>query len=229
MYYLLFFIDVVILILFIKFQEERHLCRVAQTEIVLLFFCTSGIIYELVIATSVEMFFLQENTVVKLFRAIKYLRIFFILYEWNFLSETKMILESTIAVVKTIKHMIVFWALLTIMFSIIGFNLFAYREHQQKNTLGVNFHGIMNSIIFTTLTFYNEEWDYLMFDQYPGSNGALLVIWQLISIFFGLTILSKYLMALLLKELCDKLEQKGDDFKLPVLKSMSLHSILGEE
>jgi hypothetical protein len=47
-----------------------------------------------------------------------------------------------------------------------------------------------------------------MFQQYLGA-GPLIVIWQLITICLGLTILSKYFMALLMKELGDKLDQKS--------------------
>lgn len=64
----------------------------------------------------------------------------------------------------------------------------------------ISFDGIFDSIIYTMLTFYNEEWDYIMFEQYLG-GGALVVIWQLISICVGLLLFSKYFMALLMKEL----------------------------
>ena len=61
----------------------------------------------------------------------------------------------------------------------------------------VSMDGIFNSVIFTMLTFFNEEWDYLMFEQYLGS-GVLIVIWQLVSLIVGLILFSKYFMALLM-------------------------------
>jgi len=47
-----------------------------------------------------------------------------------------------------------------------------------------------------------------MFQQYLGS-GFVIVIWQLFTICLGLTILSKYFMALLMKELGDRLDQQA--------------------
>jgi hypothetical protein len=46
-----------------------------------------------------------------------------------------------------------------------------------------------------------------MFQQYLGS-GVLMVVWQLLSLLIGLQIMSKYFMALLMKELGDKLDEE---------------------
>lgn len=45
-----------------------------------------------------------------------------------------------------------------------------------------------------------------MFQQYLGS-GALIIVWQLLSLVVGLVIMSKYFMALLMKELGDELDK----------------------
>ena len=68
---------------------------------------------------------------------------------------------------------------------------------------------MLNAIIFTMLTFYNEEWDHLMFQQFLG-NSSLIVIWQFISLFVGLILFSKYFMALLMKELDSLIDEKFD-------------------
>lgn len=91
--------------------------------------------------------------------------------------------------------------------SLVGFHLFAYRtlintstdDLDLKNGLSypISFNGVQYSFIFTILTFFNEEWDYFMFQQYLGA-GALVVIWQLFLISTGLIIVSKYFMALLM-------------------------------
>ncbi len=90
-----------------------------------------------------------------------------------------------------------------------GFHLHSYKtkvnaagelDLQNGSGFQVSMDGIFDSLIFTMLTFYNEEWDFLMFQQYLGS-GALVVIWQLISIVVGLMLFSKYFMALLMNEL----------------------------
>ena len=88
-----------------------------------------------------------------------------------------------------------------------GFHLHSYKTKVDSNGnldlvngqgFQVSMDGVFNSIIFTTLTFFNEEWDYLTFQQYLGS-GALIVIWQLISLVVGLVLFSKYFMAILMK------------------------------
>jgi hypothetical protein len=73
----------------------------------------------------------------------------------------------------------------------------------------VSFEGILNSIIFTVFAFFNEEWDWFLFEQYPGC-GALVVIWQCLTIVIGLQILSKYFMALLMNSIGEKLESENN-------------------
>ena len=49
----------------------------------------------------------------------------------------------------------------------------------------------------------------MLFEQYV-SQSVIMVIWQLIVLLVGLQILSKYFMALLMKELGDKLNEEED-------------------
>lgn len=104
--------------------------------------------------------------------------------------------------------MVIVWTIIVLTFAVVGFHLHSYKTKYNKTTgkldlqtgvgFQISFDGIFESTLFTLLTFYNEEWDYLMFQQYLG-GGSLLVIWQLISILVGLLIFSKYFMALLMK------------------------------
>ncbi len=57
--------------------------------------------------------------------------------------------------------------------------------------------------------FFNEEWDWILFEQYV-SQQVWIVIWVLIVLVIGLQILSKYFMALLMKELGDKLNEREE-------------------
>lgn len=75
---------------------------------------------------------------------------------------------------------------------------------QNGNPEEIAFEGILDSIIYTVFIFFNEEWDWFLFEQYV-SQSALVVIWQLIVLVIGLQVLSKYFMALLMKELGEKL------------------------
>lgn len=125
-------------------------------------------------------------------------------------KEARLILESTFRSLYIIRHMIIVWFIIVITFGVIGFHLHSYKTKYDKKTgkldmengkgFQISFDGIFDSIIYTMLTFYNEEWDYIMFEQSLG-GGALVVIWQLISICVGLLLFSKYFMALLMKEL----------------------------
>ena len=126
-----------------------------------------------------------------------------------FFLEAKLILESTFRSLYNIKNVVALWFLIVLTFGIIGFHLHSYKTKVDENGdldmengtgFQISFDGTFDAVIFTVLTFYNEEWDYLMFQQYLGS-GALIVIWQLISICVGLILFSKYFMALLMKEL----------------------------
>ena len=62
----------------------------------------------------------------------------------------------------------------------------------------VAFEGILDSLIYTVFIFFNEEWDWFLFEQYVNQE-FLIVIWQLIVLVIGLQVLSKYFMALLMK------------------------------
>jgi hypothetical protein len=59
-----------------------------------------------------------------------------------------------------------------------------------------------------------------MFQQYLG-GGALVVVWQLISVGVGLILFSKYFMALLMKELDNLIDHSIEDSDLAVLQSES--------
>lgn len=69
---------------------------------------------------------------------------------------------------------------------------------QNGTPRNIGFEGIVDSLIFTVFVFYNEEWDWFLFEQYLSQN-AWIVIWVLILMVIGLQVLSKYFMALLMK------------------------------
>lgn len=134
----------------------------------------------------------------------------------TFFNEARMILQSTFRSLYLIRHMIGVWCVIVVTFGLIGFHLHSYKTRVNKKTglldmqngqeFQISYDGVFDSIIYTMLTFYNEEWDYIMFEQYLG-GGALLIIWQLISICVGLLLFSKYFMALLMKELDNLIDE----------------------
>ena len=112
------------------------------------------------------------------------------------------------AVIST-KNIIFLWGTAILILALMGYELhhgktLVNEEGQLDLKNGkpfvVSYEGIYNSLIFTLLTVYNEEWDWLMFQQYLGS-GFLIVIWQILTLLVGLVLVSKYFMAMLVKEL----------------------------
>ena len=151
-------------------------------------------------------------------RSFKYLRIILLVLNSTFFTEARLILESTFRSLYRIKNVVGLWMLVVIIFGIMGFHLHSYRTKVDNNGdfsgegsgFQLSFDGLFDSVIFTMLTFYNEEWDYLMFQQYLG-GGALVVIWQLLSITIGLVLFSKYFMALLMVELDNLIDQSYEN------------------
>ncbi len=96
------------------------------------------------------------------------------------------------------------WLLVLIMFSLMGYFLFGNCNSTQgcynNNHLQATYQGIFESIITTAVIMYNEDWDYIMYEQFP-EHGYFIVVWNLIIITFGLLIISKYFMTYLLSEL----------------------------
>ena len=88
------------------------------------------------------------------------------------------------------------------IFTLVGYNLFYENTTEVK---ALSFNSVFESFIFVLLTFYNEEWDQNMFNEYP-SKGPGIVIFQFLTISVGIIIMSKYYLALLMKYLLDELD-----------------------
>lgn len=180
----------------------RRIEHYTKLEIGIWVLCTCGVLYEAVVASNLRDFISASDLPSNLLRSFKYLRIMLALLRGTFFKETRIILESIFSSLWKIKNVIGLWFCIVLLFGIAGFHLHSYRTKiDQDGNLSdngkgfqISFDGIFNSIIFTMLTFYNEEWDYLMFQQYLG-GGVLVVIWQLLSITIGLVLFSKYFMA----------------------------------
>ena len=72
----------------------------------------------------------------------------------------------------------------------------------------ISFATPYHALIFTILAVYDEEWDYLMFQEYVGS-GMIIVIWMLFTMVVGYIIFSRYLTCLL----SEKLENAIDNYE----------------
>ena len=121
----------------------------------------------------------------------------------------KKIFKAIIRAVISTKNIIFLWATVILILALMGYELHHGKtlvneegklDLQNGEPFRISYEGIYNSVIFTLLTVYNEEWDWLMFQQYLGS-GFMIVIWQIITLLIGLVLVSKYFMAMLVKEL----------------------------
>lgn len=143
----------------------------------------------------------------KILRSTKYFRLLVLLFETQYFKETKTILKAIVKAIVSIKNIIVLWAFSILLLTIMGYELHHGRtkvdsdgklDMQNGEPYQISYEGLYNSLIFTLLTVYNEEWDWLMFEQYVGS-GVSIVIWQIITLIIGLILVSKYFMAMLVK------------------------------
>jgi hypothetical protein len=146
------------------------------------------------------------------------LRIFILISSTPYFNEARIIFNSTLEAVLSVKSLINLWLLVLLIFSIMGYHMFQGKtkvdaigdldlENGQPHKIG--FEGIIDSFIYTVFIFFNEEWDWFLFEQYV-SQEFLIVIWQLIVLVIGLQVLSKYFMASLMKELGEKLDENAE-------------------
>ena len=176
---------------------------------ILWFICAAGVIYEAAVSDNFYDFVRSENVAAKIFRSLKYFRFLILLFQTPYLRDTKTFLKAIIRAVASTRHIIILWTFMVLILSIMGYCLHHDRTLVDSNGKldlengkphQVSNDGLYNSLIFTLLTIYNEEWDWLMFQEYLGS-GVSIVLWQIITLIIGLILVSKYFMAMLVKEL----------------------------
>ena len=64
----------------------------------------------------------------------------------------------------------------------------------------ISFSTTYHTFILTALAFYDEEWDFLLFQEYAGS-GVIVVIWMIVAMIVGFIIFSRYMTCLLSQKL----------------------------
>lgn len=92
----------------------------------ILLIAIGGLIYEAIIATDLKDFLIASGTPEKIIRTVKYLRIFSFMLRQPSLNEPKIILYAVINVIKKIVSVIFLYALVVLIFAIVGFHLFGY-------------------------------------------------------------------------------------------------------
>lgn len=185
--------------------------EILKMEVFLLFLTITGVIYQILFADDFERILIPQLKIEKILRSIKYWRIVIMFLNSNLFTETKAIILCTKNAVSETLPFILVYFLFVLMFSLIGFNLFSLQDAPAKQ---ISFNSVYESVIFVLLTFYNEEWDSNMLNEYP-QNGILIVVFQFLSIFIGIIILSKYYLAILMKYLGDELDGAIESQKDP--------------
>ena len=139
-------------------------------------------------------------------RTFKYLRLFLaIMHIKHLWQDTYLLIVCVCKAVWKVKPVIIIWLIVVLIISIMGYHLHTGNTLVDANgnldsangqPNQVSFSTFYHSLIFTLLTLYDEEWDVLMFQEYIGS-GAIIVIWQSMSMVIGYIIFSKFLTCVL--------------------------------
>ena len=120
-------------------------------------------------------------------------------------QDTYLLIVCVCKAVWKVKPVIIIWLIVVLIISIMGYHLHTGNTLVDANgnldsangqPNQVSFSTFYHSLIFTLLTLYDEEWDVLMFQEYIGS-GAIIVIWQSMSMVIGYIIFSKFLTCVL--------------------------------
>ena len=98
-----------------------------KLEICIWVICTSGVVYEAVLASDFVDFITASDIPSNLLRSFKYLRIILALLRGTYFKETRIILESIFSSLYQIKNVVGLWFCIVLLFGIAGFHLHSYR------------------------------------------------------------------------------------------------------
>ena len=195
-----FFVLVFTIATEIKYGSKLSLPTII--DIVLFLIYGSGMVYEGATAESFGEFLSAETEGAKVLRTFKYLRLFLVIVHMKHLWEdTYLLIICVCQAVWRVKPIIIIWAIAIVTMAIMGYHLHTGNTLVDANgnldpTNGhphqVSFSTFYHSLIFTLLTVYDEEWDFLMFQEYLGS-GVCIVVWQSMSMIIGYIIFSQFL------------------------------------
>lgn len=123
-----------------------------------------------------------------IFRIMKLLRIYRLLYYSNFFKKISLLTKALFKTLDKIKYFMLFVVFLTVTCALIGQELFAYRVHVKEDgslkTPRINFDNFYHSIITVVMAFYNEDWNVVMYETYE-SVGSTAIIYYMLLIIVG--------------------------------------------
>jgi hypothetical protein len=152
------------IIVHIKYIPKEPLDKVFKLDFFLFCLCTCGLAYEAVTAQSMEHFIMASDNPSKLLRTLKYLRIFILISSTPYFSEARIIFNSTLEAVYSVKSLLTLWLLVLVVFSIMGYHMFNGKTKINQNgdldlvngqPQKIGFEGIVDSFIYTVFIFFN--------------------------------------------------------------------------
>lgn len=143
-------------------------------------------IYELIMSSN-GIYSLNTQTG-PIFRILKLFRVYRILFYSNFFKKISLLTKALFKTLDKIKYFMLFVILLTVTSALIGRELFAYRilvlEDGISQSPRINYDNFYQSIISVILSFYNEDWNVVMYENYE-SVGSSAIIYYMFLIIVG--------------------------------------------
>ena len=190
-------------------KQEGELKKTTIIDICIMVVCLGGVVYEGAVASSFNQFLSAGTAAAKVLRTFKYLRVMIIIFDKNVWEEGHKLVVCICQAVIEMRKIMLIWLIVMVTLAMMGFHLHTGNTLVDGNgeldrvngqPHQVSFASPYHALIFTTLVVYDEEWDYLMFQEYVGS-GILIVIWMLLLMIVGFVIFSRYLTCLLSQKL----------------------------
>ena len=212
-FFILIIIPIAITII-LELKNEGELKKTTIIDIVIMTVCSVGVIYEGAVATSFNQFVSAETTAAKVLRTFKYLRVMLFIFDKDIWEEGHKLIVCIFQAVLELRNIMLIWLVVILTLTMMGFhlhtgntmidsdgNLDLANGKPQRISFATPYH----ALILTILAVYDEEWDYLMFQEYVGS-GVMIVIWMLLIMIVGHIVFSKYLTCLLSQKLEETIE-----------------------
>ena len=215
----LFLLIVILVIIQVVLEHKREgkLKKTTIMDIIIMSICFAGVIYEGAVASSFTEFLSAETAAAKVLRTFKYLRVMLIIFDKDIWPEGHKLIVCIYEAVLELRKIILIWFIVMLMLTMIGFHLHTGNtlvnekgelDLDKGKSRQISFATPYHALIFTILAVYDEEWDYLMFQEYVGS-GMIIVVWMLFTMVVGYIIFSRYLTCLL----SEKLENAIDSYE----------------
>ena len=173
----------VVIRVILELKIKERLTKIAIADVVLTLICLGGMIYEAIIASDFDEFLAAETMTGTVLRSFKCLKLILLLFErkyyWKELHDFIMVYKNTLS---RVLQTFCLWLIIMLVAAIMGHHIQGGRvlvnEEGEPDADGrpnrFNFEDIYHSFIFILLDSFDEEWDFLMFKEYLGTNPVVV-------------------------------------------------------